>query len=82
MKINKNTPTKHAAELLEYMLSVGNMSYLRPRSLDMSLIELYTLDIVVVLGVVLSIFLAIGCIWMVKIVINASLRFNSKTKRE
>jgi len=75
--MRKRTPTEEAAELLEYVLAVGSMSYLRPRDLDMSFYELYMLDVISVLIIGLVVI-----VWMANILARMCLGLTAKEKLE
>lgn len=79
--MRKRTPTEEAAELLEYVLAVGSMSYLRPRALDMSFNELYMLDVLGVLAIALG-FILVVLVWIVKKLARVCLGLTGKAKTE
>lgn len=82
MKMRKRTPTQEAAELIEYVLAVGDMSYLRPRDLDMPLYEVYMLDVVGVLAIALG-FIVIVFVGIVRLMVRVCLGLTGgKTKIE
>lgn len=53
------SPVEEAAEQIEYVHAVGNLSHLKPLSIDMPFYQLYMLDVLLVITVVLYLILYI-----------------------
>ena len=79
MKKRKRSPTDEAADLIEYVQALRDMSHLNPRGLGLPFYRRYMLDVLLLIGVALALFLAIF-IRLIQLVVKICLGVTRKTK--
>ena len=79
MKNRKRTPTEEAADLIEYLQIVGDMSHLKPKELELPFYKLYMLDVLLLIGIAVAIVL-MSFVWLVKSIFRMCFRVSKKTK--
>jgi len=73
------SPTDEAADLIEYVQALRDMSHLNPRGLGLPFYRRYMLDVLLLIGVALALFLAIF-IRLIQLVVKICLGVTRKTK--
>lgn len=78
MKNRIRTPTEEAADLIEYLQIVGDMSHLKPKGLELPFYKLYMLDVLLLIGIALAVVVVIF-VWVVKLVARKCFGVSKKT---
>jgi len=79
MKLRPRLPTDEAADLIEYLYAVGSLNHLKPRDQELPFYQVYMLDVLTVLVVVLFITIVVISTCIRKVFCRYSTYEKSKT---